>query len=492
MAEPTEPKAVITEDGHQTVLRVMDRCFGIYFIGLALLVGHAAYNQKTSVWAFALTLAFPLTNLMLSQISLKLRSATKFEIFRISLNCFFASLSFVVVGGAFDPFWINFVVLTLGQSIILTTVSSNHNYGKVIVLVNVPLMFLTAVLTSHFSARAINWYQFVEFAGLAAMLGLFISLTVDVLVRSLKREHERTKELRESQEHLKEMQETLVSQAHQAGMAETATGILHNVGNILNSINTVLETNQRLSSRDHLERFQKVNDLVEKNKPHWGDFFLKDPKGSQVFDFYENLKKALASDFKTLETESLALHKNIQLVKDVINLQQGFVHGIEFKEEISLTEIVENALFMHTNSFTRHNIQVIKKFSKAPLVLGQKTKLIHVLLNLFKNAKEAMAENAGRPRILTIEIGEDRKAGAFVKISDSGVGVASENLNKIFNHGFTTKKAGHGFGLHSSANSLSEMGGSLSVQSAGLGKGATFILAFNKSCPIESKPSVAS
>jgi signal transduction histidine kinase len=61
-------------------------------------------------------------------------------------------------------------------------------------------------------------------------------------------------------------------------------------------------------------------------------------------------------------------------------------------------------------------------------------------------------------------------------VSDNGVGIASENLTRIFNHGFTTRKDGHGFGLHSGALAAREMGGALWAQSDGPGKGATFTL----------------
>jgi signal transduction histidine kinase len=61
-------------------------------------------------------------------------------------------------------------------------------------------------------------------------------------------------------------------------------------------------------------------------------------------------------------------------------------------------------------------------------------------------------------------------------VRDNGVGILPENLTRIFGHGFTTKKDGHGFGLHSGALAAKQMNGALSVQSAGPGKGAAFTL----------------
>jgi signal transduction histidine kinase len=56
------------------------------------------------------------------------------------------------------------------------------------------------------------------------------------------------------------------------------------------------------------------------------------------------------------------------------------------------------------------------------------------------------------------------------------VGIPAENLTRIFNHGFTTRKDRHGFGLHSGALAAAQLGGSLTVRSDGLGRGAAFIL----------------
>jgi signal transduction histidine kinase len=63
-----------------------------------------------------------------------------------------------------------------------------------------------------------------------------------------------------------------------------------------------------------------------------------------------------------------------------------------------------------------------------------------------------------------------------IKVADNGNGITPEHLARIFSHGFTTRKDGHGFGLHSCALAAQEMGGSLVVHSAGAGQGATFTL----------------
>ena len=118
---------------------------------------------------------------------------------------------------------------------------------------------------------------------------------------------------------------------------------------------------------------------------------------------------------------------------------------------------------------------VERRFSPAPLARVDKHKVLQILINLLRNAKYAL-DDANRPdKRITISI---EPAGEQVRIAvaDNGIGIAPENLARIFGHGFTTRQDGHGFGLHSGANAATEMGASLSVQSAGLGHGATFTL----------------
>ncbi len=165
-------------------------------------------------------------------------------------------------------------------------------------------------------------------------------------------------------------------------------------------------------------------------------------------------------------------------MKDVISLQQSFAGGLGFKEEVLLTDVIENVLLMQINSLNRHGITVEKNISDVRIVHIQKAKLSHVIFNLIKNAQEAMAATGAGKKILTIDIGSDSAGSQFIRITDTGSGISPDNINKIFNHGFTTKKTGHGFGLHSCANSLTEMGGSLAVHSEGVGKGASFTITF--------------
>jgi C4-dicarboxylate-specific signal transduction histidine kinase len=142
-----------------------------------------------------------------------------------------------------------------------------------------------------------------------------------------------------------------------------------------------------------------------------------------------------------------------------------------------VTKLVEDALRINTAAFDRHRIEVVREFDEAmPSVSADRHKALQILINLISNAKYAMDEQSSDEKRMVIRIGPASPDRVKVTVSDSGIGIAPENLIKIFNYGFTTKKNGHGFGLHSCANAAKEMGGSITAHSDGPGRGATFIL----------------
>jgi C4-dicarboxylate-specific signal transduction histidine kinase len=156
-------------------------------------------------------------------------------------------------------------------------------------------------------------------------------------------------------------------------------------------------------------------------------------------------------------------------------------------ESVEISKLVEDAIKMNDSSLMRHHVTLTRRYGDAPPIVTDKHKVMQILVNLIKNAKHAVSAAQGDDRWIDVRIDRGSDNTVRVEVSDNGVGISPENLQKIFMHGFTTKKDGHGFGLHSGALSARELGGSLQVQSAGLGQGATFTLEL----PIEIKPKSA-
>lgn len=284
-------------------------------------------------------------------------------------------------------------------------------------------------------------------------------------------------ERKKAEAELAAAQQELVEKAHQAGMADIATGTLHNVGNILNSVKTSAQIIGDILGSSSISGFQKANNMLRDNIDRIDDFITKNPKGKKLMQYYLKLEDGFNAEHKRTMEQITRLMDKVNAIVDVIAAQQSYAGASGLTEEYNLSEVVEDALTMQSGSTTRYGVSILKDFHDIPQVPIQKTKLVHILINLIKNAKESMIEIQQQHRKLTVSI-DSNNGAIFLKINDTGSGIAHENLEKIFSHGFTTKQDGHGFGLHSSANYMKEMGGRMWAESEGEGKGATFVLRF--------------
>jgi signal transduction histidine kinase len=143
-------------------------------------------------------------------------------------------------------------------------------------------------------------------------------------------------------------------------------------------------------------------------------------------------------------------------------------------------------------SLARHHITLIKEFSDVPQMPLDKHRVLQILVNLINNAKQALEASANRsPQIiLRLRVVDDGRVR--VEVEDNGEGIAQDNLARVFEHGFTTRVDGHGFGLHSCILAAHELGGDLTVRSAGPGSGALFILELPLSLTPDQAQRVAS
>jgi C4-dicarboxylate-specific signal transduction histidine kinase len=277
----------------------------------------------------------------------------------------------------------------------------------------------------------------------------------------------------------------LVEASRRAGMAEVATSVLHNVGNVLNSVNVsvcVIAENVKKTKGDTVA---KVAALMQEHAADLGNFMTADPRGRQLPDFLGQLAQQLGREKGTLLAETDSLSKQIDHIKDIVAMQQSYATISGVTEKIKVDDLAEDALRMNASALIRHDVRLFREYDESlPWITVEKHKAVQILVNLIRNAKQACDETGSPEKRLTIRL---TNGGNRVRIAleDNGVGIEPENLNRIFNLGFTTKKDGHGFGLHSSCLAASEMGGSLTAHSDGPGKGATFVLEL----PCQPEPS---
>lgn len=272
------------------------------------------------------------------------------------------------------------------------------------------------------------------------------------------------------------LQEELISASRHAGMAEIATGVLHNVGNVLNSVNVSAITLVDRVKNSHVQTvIKKLVDLLTEHKDDLATFFTSDPRGVQLPAFLQQLAVHVEAEGKEQEDELRAMMGHVDHIKVIVSRQQNYARMGGITEDVDLVTLVKDAMDLNGASNMKYGIEIKTDFDDVPTVTSDKHKILQILVNLFANAKQALLASESATKTLTLQV---RSEGDMVSVSvgDNGVGIADENFKKLFTHGFTTKKTGHGFGLHSSACSAKEIGGSLSVHSDGLGKGAVFTL----------------
>jgi PAS domain S-box-containing protein len=282
-------------------------------------------------------------------------------------------------------------------------------------------------------------------------------------------------ELKEAEAKLEEVNKQLLHTSHQAGMAEVATSVLHNVGNVLNSVNvsTTLVSEQLRGSKVLFVR--KIADMFESNAKDLAGFLTKDPKGMKIVPYLSTLSNSLLAEQAKMAEELEHLRKQVEHIKEIIAMQQNFAKVSGVAEAVLATELVEDAIRINSSSLTWHEVKIIRDFRAKPTLNIERHKVMQVLVNLIRNAKQACDETSSDSKTVVVRITEAARRVSF-SIVDNGVGIPGENLARIFAHGFSTKKDGHGFGLHSAALSAKELRGTLIASSAGLGLGATFVL----------------
>jgi signal transduction histidine kinase len=285
-------------------------------------------------------------------------------------------------------------------------------------------------------------------------------------------------ERQKAEEALRGSQEQLIDSAHKAGMADVATGILHNLGNVLNSVNVSTEVISNVVRTSKVESLINVNEILNEHMDRIGEFLTTDPKGMKLPEFYLKIGAVLREENDIVRKETERIEDKIATMRGIVETQQEYARAEFHSEKEELPNIIRDVLKIQKVLIESNGVQVTGDYEKPLSCRVHKYKLIHVLLNLVKNAVESMKENDlhNKSRELTIETGHIDDKNDFISVMDNGCGIPSENLLKIFNHGFTTKEGGHGFGLHASANSMTEMGGGITAESDGENRGAVFTL----------------
>jgi PAS domain S-box-containing protein len=275
-------------------------------------------------------------------------------------------------------------------------------------------------------------------------------------------------ERREAELALQRLRGQLLEASRLAGRAEIAAGVLHNVGNVLTSVSLSAEQVREIAGDLRIPTFRKAIEVLRQDDP------ARREKAVSLLDaLLQHLDEARAR----LVGESQSLRERLEHIRKVLRSQQQYARAREVIEEVDVGELIRSAVPLD-DGWRDSGIQLQCEVPErlAPLVCDRH-KLLQILVNLLRNARDAVREQAPiEPRVIVRARGGD-EGGLVIEVEDNGIGIAQENRARMFAHGFTTKPDGHGFGLHSAALLAAELGGSLHFASAGVGEGCMFTLA---------------
>jgi NO-binding membrane sensor protein with MHYT domain len=397
----------------------------------------------------------------------------------------FAASVLIAMGASLAALWIAFQLrMKRSKLAILAKLGSASVMGLAITG-----MHYTGMAAAHFAAGSIcvaaiaggihNTTLAIAIGGSSVVI-LSLTLIVSALDAHFALNNARlARALEKITLELKEAQGELLTNARQAGMAEIANNVLHNIGNVLNSVNVSAGLIGNRVRDSKTQGLAKAVQLMNEHAADLGDFFTRDEKGKTLPGYLNKIVAALADEKQSIAQELDSLTKSIDHIKDIVATQQSYSGATSLTEAVQINDLMEDALRMNTASITRHKITVLKDFADMPLLLLDRHLVLQILVNLIGNAKHAMDAVPDRSHQITLRVRVAEPVDGerlSIRVEDDGEGIAPENMTRLFAHGFTTRKNGHGFGLHSCALAAKEMLGTITAHSDGLGKGAAFTL----------------
>lgn len=306
-------------------------------------------------------------------------------------------------------------------------------------------------------------------------------LAPTVLKWALHQAQER-KELLAEQERLRSQ---LGEASYKIEMADVASTVLHNVGNVLTSVTVAANMVESVVDQSSVTLVNRMAELLRAHDEDLGKYLTEDPKGKRILPSLEKLGVHLVSEQQTILKEMQGLLRNIRHMKQIIASHQTMAKSAGQVEHVALVDVLSHAIELSFQPGDTKWISIHRDYQDVPTVLVDHHQLLQILVNILRNAKQAMRQQAQDSHELNLCVSYKRSDEGFVvmTIQDSGMGIAPEHLSKMFTRGFTTKEDGNGIGLHSSIMAIQKMGGTMHVQSDGVGKGATFTLTF----PVQSE-----
>ncbi|MBW1878967.1 MAG: GHKL domain-containing protein [Deltaproteobacteria bacterium] len=320
------------------------------------------------------------------------------------------------------------------------------------------------------------WYQSVNNSVVARLRAANVHLRAEI------DQHFRTRQS------LVELNQELIRQARLVGRAEIATNVLHNVGNALNRVNLLAEEVTEGVSQSRIPKLAKAVAMLEENREHLASAFPDPDQGKKLLDYLTQVSAHLQEEHERMTHRFQELVGSLDHLKVTVSTQQGYAQRSLFTEVVSLEQAVDEAnrfVFLLGSS----DIQVETEVEDIPPLVLDRHRLMEIIVNLLGNARDAVRDSGNPDKRIRLRVRRGDAGRAVIEVSDNGIGLPPGEPDRVFQHGFTTKPDGHGFGLHASAIAAEEMGGTLRCESDGPGRGAVFTLDIPLELAADATPS---
>jgi predicted ATPase/signal transduction histidine kinase len=380
-----------------------------------------------------------------------------------------------------------------GEALIVEDAAGDDRFARDPYFAGVPTCSLLLVpITSHGSTRAIllleNRLGRAAFNAQRLDAVMLIAGQLAVSLANAQNYESLEQRVQARTSELEQTQAQLVTTARRAGTAEIANNVLHNVGNVLNSINVSASALRTNISNSRIEGLTRAVALMNEHEHDLPRFIDTDPRGKALFPYLNQLVSALLAERKEAMNDLDRMSLSVNHITYVVSTQQAHAGPSRVQEMSQPHELIEEAVQLCAQAIEQSGIVVVRRYEDVPITALDRQRLVQILVNLIGNAAQAMERVPAAARQLTLTTGlasgdsdEDGEVGdkgkrIRITVQDAGEGITAQNLTRIFAHGFTTRMTGHGFGLHSSALAATEMGGKLTVHSDGPGCGAIFTI----------------
>ena len=274
------------------------------------------------------------------------------------------------------------------------------------------------------------------------------------------------------------MQEAMIEKAVAQGKFEIASDILHDIGNALVGFGSYLIRIKHSIELDDPKNLVSLSAFLTAQQAGLSTV-IGEAKAGAVISMLGSIVESQKSRREEIQKSIVEQLNIISHIQEILNIQRQYNSGLETKElkPVNLRSIVNDCLSMLLASIEKRGIIItIANMSESPIVNGDRTRLMQVVMNIIKNSVEAIGTNAMSK---TISISLHSGDGLIIlEVKDSGNGFDEATAVQLFARGFTTKSSGTGLGLHSSMAIVESHAGNMSITSEGPGKGALTTIKF--------------